>query len=109
MDLATLLGIVVGVVVVAFIALMIVGVVLLARRSRRQALAPAPRRTDAGVALVQADDAVKDRPDAAGALGKADEAVKDGADELAFAVAQFGEDRTRDFAATLAGAKADLT
>ncbi len=92
MNLATLLGLVVGVIVVAFIALMIVGVVLLARRSRRQALAPAPGRTDAGVALVQADDA-----------------VKDGADELAFAIAQFGEDRTRDFAATLAKAKADLT
>src|SRR3954454_17970079 len=92
MNLATLLGLVVGVVVTAFIVLMIVGVVLLARRSRRQALAPAPGRTDAGVALVQADDA-----------------IKDGADELAFAVAQFGEDRTRDFAATLATAKADLT
>src|SRR4051794_17631634 len=92
MNLASLLGLVVGVVVAAFIALMIVGVALLARRSRRQALAPAPGRTDGGVALVQADDA-----------------VKDGADDLAFAVAQFGEDRTRDFAATLATAKADLT
>jgi len=92
MNLATLLGLVVGVVVVAFIGLMTAGVVLLARRSRRQALAPAPGRTDAGVALVQADDA-----------------VKNGADELAFAVAQFGDDRTRDFAATLATAKADLT
>lgn len=92
MNLPTILGIAVGVVVTAFIVLMIVGVALLARRSRRQALAPAPGRTDAGVALVQADDA-----------------VKDGADELAFAVAQFGEDRTRDFAATLATAKADLT
>jgi len=92
MNLATLLGLVVGVVVVAFLVLMTTGVVLLARRSRLQALAPAPGRTDAGVALVQADDA-----------------VKNGADELAFAVAQFGEDRTRDFAATLATAKADLT
>lgn len=92
MNLPAILGIVVGVVVTAFIVLMIVGVALLARRSRRQDLAPAPGRTDAGVALVQADDA-----------------VKDGADELAFAVAQFGEDRTRDFAATLATAKADLT
>lgn len=92
MNLATLLGLVVGVVVVAFLILMTIGVVLLARRSRLQALAPAPGRTDAGVALVQADDA-----------------VKSGADELAFAVAQFGDDRTRDFAATLAKAKADLT
>ncbi len=92
MNLASMLGLVVGVVVTAFIVLMIIGVVLLARRSRQQALAPAPGRTDAGVALVQADDA-----------------VKNGTDELAFAVAQFGEDRTRDFAATLASAKADLT
>jgi chromosome segregation ATPase len=92
MTLGTVLGIVVGVVVTAFIVLMIVGVVLLARRSRRQALAPAPGRTSAGVALVQADDA-----------------VKDGADELAFAIAQFGTDRTRDFATTLATAQANLT
>ena len=92
MNLPTLLGIVVGVVVTAFLVLMVVGITLLVRRSRRQAIAPAPGRTDAGVALVQADDA-----------------VKDGADELAFAVAQFGEDRTREFAAILATAKADLT
>jgi hypothetical protein len=92
MSVAAVLGIVVAVVVVAFIVLMIAGVALLARRSRRQALAPAPGRTAAGVALVQADDA-----------------VKDGADELAFAVAQFGTDRTREFAATLAKAQADLT
>ncbi|HEU0206732.1 MAG TPA: hypothetical protein VFQ74_08590 [Pseudolysinimonas sp.] len=92
MSLATVLGIAVGVIVAAFVVGMIVGVALLARRARRQALAPAPGRTDAGVALVQADDA-----------------LKDGADELAFAVAQFGTDRTRDFAATLATARADLT
>jgi chromosome segregation ATPase len=92
MNLPTLLGIVVGVVVAAFIVLMAVGVVLLVRRSRREALAPSPGRTDAGVALVQADDA-----------------VKEGADELAFAVAQFGDDRTCEFAKILATANADLT
>lgn len=92
MNLASVLGLAVGVLVTAFIVLMLVGVVLIARRSRQQSLGPAPGRTDAGVALVQADDA-----------------VKNGADELAFAVAQFGEDRTRDFAAALASAKADLT
>lgn len=92
MNLAAVVGLAVGVVVVAFIALMGIGVVLLARRSRQQALAPAPGRTDAGVALVQADDA-----------------VKNGADELAFATAQFGDARTREFAATLDAAKADLT
>ena len=91
-DLPTLVGIVVGVVVAAFVALMAVGVVLLARRARRDASSPAPGRTAAGVALVQADDA-----------------VKDGDDELAFALAQFGESRTAEFAAVLARAKADLT
>jgi chromosome segregation ATPase len=92
MSLPTFLGIVFGVVVTAFIVLMTVGVTLLVRRSRREAIAQPPGRTVAGVALVQADDA-----------------VKDGDDELAFAVAQFGEERTREFAATLATAKANLT
>jgi hypothetical protein len=52
---------------------------------------PAPGRTDAGVALVRADTA-----------------LRDGLDELSYAVAQFGEDRTRDFKAALDAAKADL-
>ncbi|MEP6844197.1 MAG: hypothetical protein ABJA11_11785 [Pseudolysinimonas sp.] len=92
MNLPTVLGIVVGIVVTAFIVLMVVGVTLLVRRSREQAIAPAPGRTDAGIALVRADDA-----------------VKEGEDELAFAVAQFGDDRTREFASTLATAHANLT
>ena len=90
-DLATTIGLVIGVVVAAFLALVAVGVVLLSRRARREALAPPPGRTDAGVALVRADDA-----------------VRDGADELAFAIAQFGDARTADFTAVLAKAKADL-
>ena len=90
-DLATSIGLVIGVVVVAFIALMVLGVVLLRRRARREALAPPPGRTDAGVALVAADNA-----------------VRDGTDELGYAVAQFGEDRTRDFRQALDAAKADL-
>lgn len=90
-DLATFVGLVVGVVVVAFVALTIGGVVLLRRRARHDALAPAPGRTDAGVALVGADTA-----------------LRDGLDELGYALAQFGEDRTRDFRAALDAAKADL-
>lgn len=90
-DLATSIGLVVGVVLVAFIALSVLGVVLLQRRARREALAPPPGRTDAGVALVRADTA-----------------LREGTDELGYAVAQFGEDRTRDFAAALDTAKADL-
>lgn len=90
-DFATLVGLVGGTVGVAFAALTVVGIVLLRRRARRTASAPLPGRTDAGVALVRAD-----------------EAVRAAADDLAFAVAQFGEDRTRDFARALEAARGDL-
>jgi hypothetical protein len=90
-DIVTALGAAGGTVVVAFAALTVAGVVLLNRRARRTAKAPLPGRTDAGVALVRADDAVR----AAG-------------DDLAFAVAQFGEDRTREFSRALEAARADL-
>lgn len=88
---AAVIGLVGGILLVLFAALTVVGVVLIARRSRRVAAAPPPGRTDAGVALVRADDA-----------------VRTGADDLAFAVAQFGEDRTRSFADALAAGRADL-
>lgn len=42
-------------------------------------------------------------------LVRVDDAVKNGADELGFAVAQFGEEQTREFATALADAKAQLT
>lgn len=90
-DIVTALGAAGGTVLLAFAALTVTGVVLLARRARRSARAPLPGRTDAGVALVRADDA-----------------VRAAADDLAFAVAQFGEDRTRDFARALETARADL-
>jgi hypothetical protein len=90
-DIATVLGTAGGTVVVAFAALTVAGVVLLTRRARRTAKAPLPGRTDAGVALVRADDA-----------------VRAAADDLAFAVAQFGEDRTREFALALETARTDL-
>jgi hypothetical protein len=90
-DIVTVLGTAGGTVVVAFAALTVAGVVLLTRRARRTAKAPLPGRTDAGVALVRADDA-----------------VRAAADDLAFAVAQFGDDRTRDFARALDVARADL-
>lgn len=90
-DIATAIGTAGGTVVVAFAALTVAGVVLLTRRARRNAKAPLPGRTDAGVALVRADDA-----------------VRVAADDLAFALAQFGEDRTRDFATALEQARVDL-
>lgn len=89
--LATIIGTAGGTVAVAFAALTVVGVVLLARRARRTARAPLPGRTDAGVALVRAD-----------------EAVRAAADDLAFAQAQFGEERTREFAAVLEAARAAM-
>jgi len=90
-DAVTSMALVVGVVLVAFAALTVLGVVLISRRARRDAKAPAPGRTDAGVALVRADTA-----------------LREGLDELGYAVAQFGEDRTRDFKAALDAARADL-
>jgi chromosome segregation ATPase len=39
---------------------------------------------------------------------RADTALRDGFDELGYALAQFGDDRTRDFRAALDAAKADL-
>ena len=90
-DLATSIGLIVGVVLLAFAALTVIGVVLIRRRARREQLAPPPGRTDAGVALVRADTA-----------------LRDGVDELGYALAQFGEDRTRDFRQALDAARADL-
>jgi hypothetical protein len=90
-DPVTSIALVVGVVLVAFAGLTVLGVILISRRARRAALAPPPGRTDAGVALVRADTA-----------------LRDGLDELGYAVAQFGEDRTRDFKAALDAAKTDL-
>lgn len=90
-DLAAILGLVGGTLGVAFAGLTVGGVVLLARRARRTANAPLPGRTEAGVALVRAD-----------------EAVRAASDDLAFALAQFGEDRTRDFARALEAARRDL-
>ena len=42
-------------------------------------------------------------------LVRVDDAVKSSADELGFALAQFGEDKTREFQAVLATARAQLT
>src|SRR5690606_3380121 len=87
----TFVGVALGTIGVAFAALTVVGVVLIARRSRSQRAAPLAGRTDAGSSLVRADDAVRAAED-----------------ELAFALAQFGEERTRDFAAALDRARGDL-
>ena len=85
-----------GTVVVIVVAVVVAALVLLFRR--REGARPSAAsglealRTRANVLLVRAD-----------------EAVKSADDELGFAVAQFGEERTREFAATLATARAQLT
>lgn len=89
--LATLVGTAGGTLGIALAALTVAGVVLLRRRAMRTVDTPLPGRTDAGVAIVRAD-----------------EAVRAAADDYEFALAQFGEERTRDFARALESARADL-
>lgn len=89
--LATLVGTAGGTVGVILAAATVVSIVLLSRRARRTANTPLPGRTDAGVAIVRADDA-----------------LRAASDDFEFALAQFGEERTRDFARALEAARADL-
>ena len=89
--LATLVGTAGGTVAVILAAATVVSIVLLSRRARRTANTPLPGRTDAGVAIVRADDA-----------------LRAASDDFEFALAQFGEERTRDFARALEAARADL-
>jgi hypothetical protein len=89
--LATLVGTAGGTVGVILAAATVVSVVLLSRRARRTANTPLPGRTDAGVAIVRADDA-----------------LRAASDDFEFALAQFGEERTREFARALEAARADL-
>jgi chromosome segregation ATPase len=85
-----------GVTVLVVVAL-ILGVSLLLLFRRRQGAQPSSAsgldelRTRANILLVRAD-----------------EAVDSGSSELGFAIAQFGEQRTADFAAAVAEAKSDL-
>jgi hypothetical protein len=89
-------------IVVLFAIVVIVGFTILRRRRRRAELAPAPvpgppasetdLATRANILLVRLDDAVVEADD-----------------NLGFAVAQFGEERSRSFAEALASARRDLT
>ncbi len=87
----TVAGITVGVV---FALLTVAGIVLLARRNRRNGSGPRP------------DRAVELRADSA--LLRLDDAVTASDAELAFAAAQFGTDRTKPFADALESARRDL-
>ena len=81
----TLIGILAGVASAGFVALTVVGVVLLSRRARRGGAGALSGRTQAGAELLRADDA-----------------LRDARDDLEFARAQFGDDATRDFTARVA-------
>ena len=87
----TLIGILAGVASAGFVALTVVGVVLLSRRARRGGAGALSGRTQAGAELLRADDA-----------------LRDARDDLEFARAQFGDDATRDFAARVASAEREL-
>ena len=87
----TLIGVVVGIGAAGFVALTVVGVILLARRARTGGVRALPGRTEAGAELLRADDA-----------------LRDARDDLEFARAQFGSDSTRDFAARVAVAEEEL-
>jgi hypothetical protein len=82
-------------IVVIFVGLVGTGFAILFRRRGRVITAGAEPRAlakRASVLLVRVDDA-----------------VRNGADELGFAIAQFGEEGTREFAAVLTEARAKLT
>jgi hypothetical protein len=85
-----------GTVVVIVVAAVVTALVLLFRR-----------REGAKPSAASGLDALRTRANVL--LVRADEAVKSADDELGFAVAQFGEERTREFATTLTAARAQLT
>jgi hypothetical protein len=94
-------------IVVLFAIVVIVGFTILRRRRRRETVTratPAPRAA-AGAQAGDADLATR----ANILLVRLDDAVTQADDDLGFAIAQFGEDRSRSFADALAAARRDLT
>ncbi|MCU1585777.1 MAG: hypothetical protein JWM49_2333 [Microbacteriaceae bacterium] len=96
-------GVVTAVVAIAvvFVLLLAVGFFLLVRRRRGSAEVPVPGR--------DVDDLADLSRSANIALVRLDDAVKENEDEVGFAAAQFGDERTRGFADAIAGARAGLT
>ena len=94
-------------ILVLFAIVMIGGFSILARRRRR-----APEIFDVGTEGADAGAGAADGDLAMRAnilLVRLDDAVAQAEDDLGFAIAQFGEDRTRDFAAALSTARRDRT
>ena len=90
-------------IVVLFAIVVIVGFTILSRRKRRGGVAPAARLTGPSVG----DNDLATRANIL--LVRLDDAVTEADEDLGFAVAQFGEDRSRGFADALATARRDLT
>jgi hypothetical protein len=86
---------------VVFVVLLAIGFVLLVRRRRRSPEVTAPSH--------ETDDLADLARQANIALVRLDDAVRDNEDEVGFAAAQFGDERTRGFADAVAGARASLT
>ena len=80
--------------IVLFVVLVAIGFTLLFARRRRSAETSGdqPRQQKANILLVRVDDAIKSSED-----------------ELGFAIAQFGEEKTKGFTAAIAGARQQLT
>jgi hypothetical protein len=90
-------------ILVLFAILVIVGLIIFSRRKRRDGVAPVP-----GVVGSSAgDEGLATRANIL--LVRLDDAVAQAEDDLGFAIAQFGEDRSRSFADILATARRDLT
>ena len=90
-------------IVVLFAIVVIAGFTILARRRRRRPVVPTTNTE--GDSAVDGDLATR----ANILLVRLDDAVTQADDDLGFAIAQFGEDRTRDFAEALATARRDRT
>ncbi|MEO7007050.1 MAG: hypothetical protein ABI275_00085 [Terrimesophilobacter sp.] len=80
--------------IVLFVVLVAIGFTLLFARRRRgtQSSGDRPRQQKANILLVRVDDAIKSSED-----------------ELGFAIAQFGEEKTKGFAAAISTARQQLT
>ena len=90
-------------IVVLFAIVVIVGFAILARQRRRGAARTGARAPEPSAG----DDQLATRTNIL--LVRLDDAVAQADDDLGFAVAQFGEDRSRNFADALATARRDLT
>ncbi len=94
-------------IVVLFAIVVIVGFTILARRKARGAVVSAAPVSDAVHSAAAGDAELATRANIL--LVRMDDAVAQADDDLGFAVAQFGDERSRGFVDALAAARRDLT